>query len=366
MTKFPSKFVKHLPLAGLSILAALTACLMLWVIPGSRAGQKGGGPRSIGALSPYIDTHTHFDEKNPEGTVQAVLKAERVQRAAKIYLQIPPYSFDDPTKYDAEVILPAAKKYADKIGVLGGGGSLNPMIMEAVSTGKAGADVQKKFRERAEELIREGVSGFGEMAAEHFVGATPYEYAPPDHPLYLLLADIAAQHGVPIDIHMEAVPQAMALPPELKSPPNAAQLHENQAAFERLLSHNPRAKIIWAHLGTDNTGFRTPEGSRRLLQAHPNLYMEIKFDPKLPGKNPVWVDGIVKAEWLKVFQEFPDRFIFGSDQHYPEQGQPMRWQADVAILNRLPADLRTKFGIENAAHVFGAASGGGPAAPEKK
>ena len=29
---------------------------------------------------------------------------------------------------------------------------------------------------------------------------------PPDHPLYLLLADIAAQHGVPIDLHMEAVP----------------------------------------------------------------------------------------------------------------------------------------------------------------
>src|ERR1700674_4364821 len=143
MTKFASKFVKHLPLAGLSILAALTACLMLWVIPGSRAGQKGGGPRSIGALSPYIDTHAHFDEKNPEGSVQAVLKAERVERAAKIYLQIPPYSFDAPTKYKAEVIVPAAKKYADKSGVLGGGGSLNPMIMEAVSTGKAGADVQK-------------------------------------------------------------------------------------------------------------------------------------------------------------------------------------------------------------------------------
>jgi len=27
------------------------------------------------------------------------------------------------------------------------------------------------------------VIGFGEMSAEHFDGATPYEYAPADHPL---------------------------------------------------------------------------------------------------------------------------------------------------------------------------------------
>ena len=366
MTRSLRRFVRHLPLPGLCIPAGLTALLMLWVIPGPGAGQKGTQRRELSAVTPYIDTHTHFDEKDPDGTVRAVLKADRLEKAAKIYLQIPPYSFDDPTKYDAEVILPAAKKYPDKMGVLGGGGSLNPMIMEAVSTGKAGADVQKKFRERAEELIREGVSGFGEMAAEHFVGATPYEYAPPDHPLYLMLADIAAEHGVPIDIHMEAVPQAMALPPELKSPPNAAQLHENQAAFERLLSHNPRAKIIWAHLGTDNTGFRTPEGSRRLLQAHPNLYMEIKYDPKLPGKNPVWADGVVKAEWLKVFQEFPDRFVFGSDQRYPEVGQPMRWDADVRILNQLPPEVRSKFALENAEHVFDTKTAGGLASPEKK
>ena len=63
------------------------------------------------------------------------------------------------------------------------------MIMQSVATGDAGPEVQKKFKERAEELLREGVIGFGEMTAEHFDGFTPYQYAPPDHPLYLLLAD---------------------------------------------------------------------------------------------------------------------------------------------------------------------------------
>jgi hypothetical protein len=41
MTKSPSKVMKQSPLAGPCVLAGLTALLMLWVIPGSGAGQKG-------------------------------------------------------------------------------------------------------------------------------------------------------------------------------------------------------------------------------------------------------------------------------------------------------------------------------------
>jgi predicted TIM-barrel fold metal-dependent hydrolase len=315
-------------------------------------GQTPSGSMPPTAAVAYIDAHTHFDEHDPQGTVQSLLRAVPRENASKIYLQIPPFGVDDPMVYDAEVILPAAKGHADRIGVLGGGGSLNPMIMRSVMTGDAGPLVRQKFKERAEELLRLGVSGFGEMTAEHFVGATPYQYAPPDHPLYLLLADIAGERGVPIDIHMEAVPKAMALPAPLKSPPNAAELHENIAAFERLLAHNRRAKIIWAHLGTDNTGFRTPDESRRLLTAHANLYLEIKYDPLGIGRNPVMVNGTVTPEWLKVFQEFPDRFIVGSDQHYPEEGQPARWPSVVTVLNQLSPTVRQKIAADNARHVF--------------
>ena len=147
----------------------------------------------------------------------------------------------------------------------------------------------------------------------------------------------------------------MALPPELTSPPNAASLHANIAAFERLLAHNRRATIIWAHLGTDNTGFRTPEESRRLLRAHRNLYMEIKYDPRAIGKNPVMVNGTVTPEWLKLFREFPDRFLIGSDQHYPEEAQSLRWTSVVTILNQLPPDIREAIGRDNAQRVFAGA-----------
>ncbi len=358
MKKLRKKNVTIAILSAAGTIALFAAHILFAGTPQAGASNPATGMEPVPALTPYVEAHTHFDDKDPEGSVRSALAALGRQNAAKIFFLALPETFDRPDASDAEVLLPIVKKYPGKLAVLGGGGSLNPMIMKSVATGDAGPDVQKKFKERAEELVREGVAGFGEMSAEHFDGATPYEYAPTDHPLYLLLADIAAEHNIPIDIHMEAVPEAMPLPTGLKSPPNPPDLHANIAAFERLLAHNLRAKIIWAHAGSDGTGFRTPDLCRRLLRAHPNLYMEIKADPLNHGKNYPLADGKITPEWLKLFEDFPNRFVIGSDQHYPEpKGQQQRWQEAVLLLNQLPADLRRKIGTENVAHIYGESAG---------
>ena len=333
------------------IITALLAGMTL--LPSSVFAADSG--KTIPALTPYVEAHVHMrvNDQNRDAAAQAAIASIGRQNAAAILVLATPGTFGRPNE-DAEVLLPLAKKYPGKIFVLGGGGSLNPMIMQSVASGDSGPAVQKQFRARADQLIRDGVVGFGEMSAEHFSGSDPYEYAPPDHPLYLLLADIAAQHGVPIDLHMEPVPVDMALPPPLKSPPNAPRLHANIAAFERLLAHNPRAKIIWAHAGADNTGFRTPDLCRRLLQAHANLYMEIKADPLAKGKNYLLANGKLDAAWLRLIEDFPDRFIIGSDQAYPAPpNQPQRWQEAVTIFNQLPPDVRHKIGTENVAALYG-------------
>jgi predicted TIM-barrel fold metal-dependent hydrolase len=312
----------------------------------------------VPAVSPYMDLHTHIDPSNPEASVEAAARSMSAQNAARIFLLTEPFPLDDPERYDAEIFLPAAKRYPTKLSVVGGGGTLNAMIIEAARSGKVDPDVRMKFREQAEKLLREGVAGFGEMAALHLVQPSSalkdYEYASPNSALFLLLADIAAENNVPIDLHMEAVLQPMPLPADLAAP-NPAQLPADIQDFEELLRHNRKAKIIWAHAGADFTGYRTPELCRRLLKAHSNLYMEIKYDPVTPGRNPVVVDGKIKPEWLKLFQDFPDRFVIGSDQHYrptPGKGQP-RWEATVLILNQLPAGLRQKIGIDNPARIYG-------------
>ena len=313
----------------------------------------------VAAISPFIETHSHLEPKDTAGSIQAALRAMQVENAAKIIFLPSPFTPDDPTRFDDEVLIAAEKDHRDKFAFLGGGGTLNVMIQEAVHSSSARPEIQNKFKDRAEQMIRQGASGFGELTTEHFA-TTPgayYEYAPADDPLLRMLADISAEHGgLPLEIHMEAVPKPMALPPGLKSPPNAPQLHDNIAAFERLLTHNPRAKILWAHGGWDNTGERTVELSRRLLQAHPNLYMEIKIDPVEPGKNSPLANGgsgALKPEWLKLFEDFPDRFVIGSDQHYPEPPNgPQRWQSVVLMFNQLPADLRQKIGIDNPTRIF--------------
>ena len=305
------------------------------------------------ALTQYIDAHAHFDPHDVPGAIRAALAALGRQNAARIFLQAPPDTFDNPGHFDAEIILPPAREHPGKLAVLGGGGSLNAMIHQSVISGDAGPEVRKRFQERAEELIKEGVAGFGEMTAEHFAGLTPYQWAPPDHPLFLLLADISALRRVPIDLHMEAVPEEMPLPAGLESPPNPPRLRENIAAFERLLDHDRRAKVIWAHAGADGTGQRTPDLCRRLLRAHPNLYMEIKVDPANPGRNSPLKSGKLKADWLRLFQDFPDRFIIGSDQHYPEPPGAQRWQAAVLLLNQLPAELQRSIGRDNVLHIYG-------------
>jgi len=38
------------------------------------------------------------------------------------------------------------------------------------------------------------------------------------------------------------------------------------------------------------------------------------------------VDGKLKPEWLKLYQDFPDRFIIGSDQHF-DPPATCRWRA---------------------------------------
>jgi len=343
---------------------ALPAAMLLLVLPTQivHAQSKPSGPQSssvphkpVAALSPYIDVHTHLDETDVAGSMQSAIDSMPAADLSRIVFMPSPFTLADANRFDVERLAPAAKQFSGKIALLGGGGTLNPMIIEAARTGDAGSELQKKFRERAEAILAAGAVGFGEMAAEHFPSSTPYETAPPDHPLFLLLADIAAQHDVPISIHMEAVPQDMDLPAPLKSPPNPPRLHANIAAFERLLGHNPRAEIVWAHLGWDTTGYRTPELTRRLLEAHPNLFMEIKLDPLDPGKNSPLTNGAsgrIKPEWLKLFTDFQDRFVIGSDQHYPQGSGRQRWQAVVLFFNQLPAAVRQKIGTENAIRIY--------------
>jgi len=331
----------------------------------SEMGAPGGG-------IPYIDGHNHLHgqlrpvsgtpETDYEGAAKTALSNMDKFGITKMIIMPPPFPPQHPHSYDYNYFIPVLKKYPERFAFLGGGGTLNVMIHNTTHPNSISPKLQKEFKQKALEILSAGAIGFGEMSAEHFSLGLKHIYAsaPPDHPLFLLLVDIAGDHDVPIDIHMEVVPEEMPLPQGLRSPPNPKVLYPNIAAFERLLAHNRKAKILWSHVGWCNTGRRSTSLTADLLKRHPNLYMSFKISPMDSRSECIPIEREVglKEEWLKVIREFPERFFIGADHFYVSPRSPIQriGPPSAEPTNRfftlLPSDLARKLGQENPKRIF--------------
>jgi predicted TIM-barrel fold metal-dependent hydrolase len=181
----------------------------------------------------------------------------------------------------------------------------------------------------------------------------------------LLLAEVAAQHDLLIDFHFDVVAEEMNLPKRFTTPPNPPVLQANLAAFEQLLSHNRKTKIVWAHAGSDFVGHWTVSLSQRMLERHPNLYMSLRLGGGMPRNQVLDSREEVKPEWVKLLSDFSDRFVIGGDQFFASPGLvgsgPGLRFAQVAAINRnrsirflasIQADLARKIGYENAMRLY--------------
>ncbi|HSM39175.1 MAG TPA: hypothetical protein VK862_00365, partial [Afifellaceae bacterium] len=254
--------------------------------PKAALGDSGATGR---ATIPWIDTHVHVS--GGSGGRSAARYRETVEQAraaigeggfAGAILMPTPQLHPARAGYTTlEGIIDAAQAYPDRFAFLGGGGSLNPMINLESPDGKVSEALRRRFERRAERILALGAVGFGEMTALHFsiTDNHPFESVPADHPLFLLLADIAARHDVPIDFHMEPVVRDMETPDYLRARDNPDRLRRNIDGFERLLAHNPKAKIVWVHAGTALLPHRTVALTEELMDRHPNLYLQIGVRP---------------------------------------------------------------------------------------
>lgn len=279
----------------------------------------------------------------------------------------PPQGPSQKGGYTYDELLEVIQHYPDRLVLAAGGGELSPLIF-GTDPGEVTEEIRNKFKRQVERIIQDGAKAFGEMAALHYSFSSRHIFrqVPPDHPLFLLLADLAAQHDMPVDFHMEAVlerePTSAAL---LKVSPNNPEMTEATIpGFERLLAHNPEARIVWTHVGWDNTGHLTIDLVRRLLTEHANLYCALKFvrqsyEPFGRG-NKVLVEPemTIHAEWVELMREFPDRFMIGADEFVlaansrSRRGGPPSFEDTWAIVSQLPDDIRDKVGGENARRVY--------------
>lgn len=332
-------------------------CLML-LVPAAATTEVRAAP-----VVSFLDAHTHI-ARNPRGTSlntvasQALRLMDRLDVTAAI-LAPPPIPDDRRRSYGTAELSKLVRDHPGRFAFTAGGETLNPMIQRTLPQ-QVTPDLRRRFAQEAEAILRAGAAGFGELAVEHFSAQNrggrfanhPYESAPADHPLFLDLADIAAKAGVPIEIHMEAVPKDMPFPnPTLAGPPNPPTLRENITAFERLLDHNRAARIVWVHAGWDNTGERTVPLMRALLTQHSNLYMTVKLarggDPR---SSPLAAEGSLKPAWESLLRDFPDRFVVGSDQFFDDD--PVSLERARRFVDSLPPDLVRAIAMDNVMRIY--------------
>jgi predicted TIM-barrel fold metal-dependent hydrolase len=328
---------------------------------------RGSAPQAQGQ-GDWIDVHVHLfaDKGAPAGfdeTARTALRIMDAERIRTMLVMSPPRAREGP---DAESLAEIARKYGPRIAMLGGGGTLNPMLQEAGKSTEVSEGVRRKFEQTAERLIASGAKGFGEITAHHLSLAPghAYEAVPPDHPLLRLLADIAARHDAPIDLHLDPVPAETVTPAHLGAAQNPPALKANLEGFERLLAHNRKTKIVWAHAGSDPLGYFTPKLARELIKRHPNLALSIRPTSPRTGSmvNPA---GEVNEDWVAVLKDFPDRFVIGSDtmivatgytgpntpRIFANRGDGQR-RGIRRLLSLLPPDVARRIGYENAERLY--------------
>jgi len=326
-------------------------------------------PFALAQAPVIIDTHSHLFNGGRrggdfDGSLNAAIRRMDQYGIGQLIIMPPPMVADMPNIYDIESFPLTQKAYAGRIFAAAGGGSLNVMI-HATAPDAVTEEKKKTFRTRAEQIAAAGAVAFSEIALHHLSlqqmsSRHPYEWTPPDHPLLLLLADIAAEKNIPLDLHVDMVPEEMKLPdrPFFNST-NPALLKANMAAFERLLAHNRGAKIAWAHAGTDPLGTRTPQLQRELLSRHPNLFMSLRLGGAArPPFFALAPDKKLKPAWIELLRDFPDRFVIGTDFfHSPGSGAQIGAGEETlehyrAALAQLPAALAEAIARGNAEKIY--------------
>lgn len=338
-----------------------------------------GQPPAPGAVKPrlsWIDVHLHLvtgrGSSRPDwgGAVETAIRDMDQFGIAMALVMPPPQVETQPGVYDADAFAGALTRYRGRFASLGGGGTLNSTLHRYADPVQVTDGVKRRFATAAEKLIDGGAVGFGEMASLHVSAASghPYEFVPADHPLMLVLADVAAKRDVPIDLHLDAVDAPMPTPAFLaeRSSANPPVLPETLAALERLLAHNRKANIVWAHAGSDPIGGMSAAAVGRLMGAHPNLYVSLRIvGAPAPLRNKVLTPTGLDPAWDALLTRHADRFVIGTDSFmvapttrgsgpgttFAERNTP-KLQATVHFLSLLSPDVARTIGRDNAIRLY--------------
>jgi hypothetical protein len=115
--------------------------------------------------------------------------------------------------------------------------------------------------------------------------------------------------------------------------------HSDADAVERMFQHNPDALVLWAH-----AGFEQVEKVRAMVSKHRTLWADVAHrNDHAPG-------GRLDPIWRKLFADFPERFMVGTDTYTPERWHYVVEHASYSRkwLAELPPELADNIAFRNA------------------
>ncbi len=115
--------------------------------------------------------------------------------------------------------------------------------------------------------------------------------------------------------------------------------HSDAEAVRLIFKQYPKARVLWAH-----SGFDSPDDVRALLKDYDNLWADLAF------RSDHASGGQLDPDWRALFEEFPDRFMVGTDTYTPERWPYVAAHADWSRewMADLPEELARNIAHGNA------------------
>ncbi len=112
------------------------------------------------------------------------------------------------------------------------------------------------------------------------------------------------------------------------------------------LARHPKTKFIWCHAGISrriNIPTHTEE-IRRILKTYPNVWIDIAW---VVFEDYITKDGKPLKEWIDLIEEFPNRFMIGSDKVGKFHNYSPEIQKYYVLLDALKPETATKTARDN-------------------
>ncbi|WP_426448864.1 amidohydrolase family protein [Paenibacillus sp. S-38] len=158
--------------------------------------------------------------------------------------------------------------------------------------------------------LEKGFFGLGELAAAStrspVLAKVAWKTKDPMDGILPRLYELCAEYQAPLLLHID--------------PPNGPAGQKLEEALEAY----PKTTFIFAHANA----FNSPENLRKLLERHPNLYMD--FFAGFTALNPE--SSHTLADFVPVMREYPDRFMLSTDSGF---GLPGGEEAAIESMYRL-------------------------------